>query len=92
MQLVLAGACVAAIGSSIGFIGLIAPHMARKIFGSQHRYLLPGAAILGGLILVLADAMGRGLRPPTEIPAGILTAMIGVPYFLYLVHQEKKKA
>ncbi|RNB82641.1 iron ABC transporter permease [Brevibacillus nitrificans] len=91
LAVALAGACVAAIGS-IGFIGLIAPHIARKIFGSQHRYLLPGAAILGGLILVLADALGRGLRPPTEIPAGILTAMIGVPYFLYLVHQEKKKA
>ncbi|MGG4448183.1 FecCD family ABC transporter permease [Brevibacillus porteri] len=90
LAVALAGACVAAIGS-IGFVGLIAPHMARKLFGHQHRYLLPGAAVLGALVLVIADALGRGLNPPIEIPAGIVTAVIGVPYFLYLVRQEKKK-
>lgn len=90
LAVALAGACVVAIGS-IGFVGLIAPHMARKLFGHQHRYLLPGAAVLGALILVIADALGRGLNPPIEIPAGIVTAVIGVPYFLYLVRQEKKK-
>ncbi|GAB1532172.1 MULTISPECIES: FecCD family ABC transporter permease [Brevibacillus] len=90
LAVALAGACVAAIGS-IGFVGLIAPHMARKLFGHQHRYLLPGAAVLGALILVIADALGRGLNPPIEIPVGIVTAVIGVPYFLYLVRQEKRK-
>lgn len=91
LAVALAGACVAAIGS-IGFVGLLAPQMARKLFGNQHRILLPGAAIIGALILVIADAIGRGVNPPVEIPAGILTAIIGVPYFLYLVRVEKKKA
>lgn len=90
LAVALAGACVAAVGS-IGFVGLIAPHMARKLFGHQHRFLMPGAAVLGALILLIADALGRGLNPPVEIPAGIVTAIIGVPYFLYLVRQEKQK-
>ncbi len=90
LAVALAGACVAAIGS-IGFIGLLAPQIARKLFGNQHRMLLPGAAIIGALILLIADAIGRGVNPPVEIPAGILTALIGVPYFLYLVRVEKKR-
>ncbi|WP_155252431.1 FecCD family ABC transporter permease, partial [Paenibacillus polymyxa] len=82
--------CVAAIGS-IGFIGLLAPHLARRLFGNRHRYLLPGSAMIGALILVLADALGRGLKPPLEIPAGIVTAVIGAPYFLYLLLRERKQ-
>ncbi|WP_155985280.1 iron chelate uptake ABC transporter family permease subunit, partial [Paenibacillus maysiensis] len=57
----------------------------------RHRYLLPGAAMIGALILVLADALGRGLKPPLEIPAGIVTAIIGAPYFLYLLLRERKQ-
>ncbi|WP_025719118.1 FecCD family ABC transporter permease, partial [Paenibacillus sp. 1-18] len=89
VSVALAAACVAAIGS-IGFIGLLAPHLARRLFGNRHRYLLPGAAMIGALILVLADALGRGLKPPLEIPAGIVTAVIGAPYFLYLLLRERK--
>jgi iron complex transport system permease protein len=90
VSVALAAACVAAIGS-IGFIGLLAPHLARRLFGNRHRYLLPGAAMIGALILVLADALGRGLKPPLEIPAGIVTAIIGAPYFLYLLLRERKQ-
>lgn len=90
VSVALAASCVAAIGS-IGFIGLLAPHLARRLFGNRHRYLLPGAAMIGALILVLADALGRGLRPPLEIPAGIVTAVIGAPYFLYLLLRERKQ-
>lgn len=88
VSVALAASCVAAIGS-IGFIGLLAPHLARRLFGNRHRYLLPGAALIGALILVLADALGRGLKPPLEIPAGIVTAVIGAPYFLYLLLRER---
>ncbi|MBE3650241.1 FecCD family ABC transporter permease [Paenibacillus polymyxa] len=90
VSVALAASCVAAIGS-IGFIGLLAPHLARRLFGNRHRYLLPGAAMIGALILVLADALGRGLKPPLEIPAGIVTAVIGAPYFLYLLLRERKQ-
>lgn len=88
VSVALAASCVAAIGS-IGFIGLLAPHLARRLFGNRHRYLLPGATLIGALILVLADALGRGLKPPLEIPAGIVTAVIGAPYFLYLLLRER---
>ncbi|ELK48097.1 iron chelate uptake ABC transporter family permease subunit [Bacillus sp. SB49] len=91
LAVALAGAAVATIGA-IGFIGLVAPHMARGIFGSRHQYLLPGSMILGSLLLVVADTAGRTIRPPIEIPAGILTAIIGVPYFLYLIRRELKES
>ncbi|MEK4730670.1 FecCD family ABC transporter permease [Paenibacillus sp. FSL L8-0641] len=90
VSVALAASCVAAIGS-IGFIGLLAPHLARRLFGNRHRYLLPGSAMIGALILVLSDALGRGLKPPLEIPAGIVTAVIGAPYFLYLLLRERKQ-
>lgn len=91
LAVALAGAAVATIGA-IGFIGLVAPHMARGIFGSRHQYLLPGSMILGSILLVVADTAGRTIRPPIEIPAGILTAIIGVPYFLYLIRRELKES
>ncbi|WP_445489091.1 FecCD family ABC transporter permease [Niallia sp. 03133] len=90
LSVALAGACVATIGS-MGFIGLIAPHIAKRIFGSSHLYIIPGAALIGAALLVLADGIGRGLNPPVEIPAGIITAIIGVPYFLFLIRQSNKR-
>ncbi|ANY67644.1 iron-dicitrate transporter subunit FecD [Paenibacillus sp. BIHB 4019] len=86
----LAGLCVATVGS-VGFVGLIAPHMAKRIVGPKHKYSLPVAALCGGLLLVIADSIGRGLAPPIEIPVGILTAIIGVPYFIYLLRFEQKR-
>jgi ferric citrate transport system permease protein len=80
----LASACVAAAGSIL-FIGLIAPHMARRLVGSRHLVLIPAAALVGTLMLLVADAIGRGVDAPVELPAGMVTAVIGAPYFVYLL-------
>ncbi|MEG7335818.1 Fe(3+)-citrate ABC transporter permease YfmE [Bacillus sp. 0102A] len=86
----LAGSCVAVVGS-IGFIGLLAPHIARRLTGEKAKYLLPASALIGAIILLIADTLGRSIMPPVEIPAGILTAVIGAPYFLYLLKFEARK-
>ncbi|WP_291259785.1 iron ABC transporter permease [Fusobacterium sp.] len=82
----LTGISVANVGL-IGFVGLIVPHMARMIIGSDHLYLLPFSSILGAIVLVLADTISRTLFAPIEIPAGIVMAVIGVPFFLYLLRK-----
>lgn len=89
IAVILIGLCVSVIGS-IGFIGLIAPHIARSVVGSRHKFLLPVSAVFGAIFLLVSDSLGRGLFPPIEIPAGIITAVIGAPYFLYLLHRERK--
>lgn len=83
----LAAISVATIGM-IGFVGLIVPHMARLFVGSNYKYLLPMSMALGALILLIADTGGRTLFAPLEIPAGILMAVIGGPYFLYLMRKR----
>ncbi|VXC25994.1 iron-dicitrate ABC transporter (permease) [Bacillus sp. 349Y] len=90
LAVILTGLSVAVAGS-IGFIGLIAPHVARRLVGSRAKYVLPLSAVTGALFLLIADAIGRGIVPPVEIPAGIVTAVIGAPYFLYLLRQEQGK-
>ncbi|AUO13342.1 FecCD family ABC transporter permease [Priestia megaterium] len=90
MAVILAGVSVAVVGS-IGFIGLIAPHIGRRLVGSRSKFLLPVSAAVGALFLLIADSLGRGVMPPVEIPAGIVTAVIGAPYFLYLLRREQKK-
>ncbi|SFG67937.1 iron complex transport system permease protein [Halobacillus alkaliphilus] len=84
----LAACSVAAVGS-IGFVGLIAPHVARLLVGSANQKLLPVTMLLGGLLLLVADLFSRTLLAPNEIPSGILVALIGAPYFLWLM---KKRA
>lgn len=69
----------------IGFIGLIAPHIARRLAGPQHRHFLPIAALVGLVILVTADTVGRSIFQPNAVPAGVIVAAIGGPYFLYLL-------
>lgn len=88
LAVALASAAVAA-GGTIGFVGLIAPHMARRLVGARHSLLLPTAAFLGALLVLVADAIGRGAFAPLEIPAGLITAMIGAPYFLYLLMRTR---
>ncbi|KYG90450.1 iron ABC transporter permease [Metasolibacillus sp. FSL H7-0170] len=83
----LAAISVAAIGM-IGFVGLIVPHMARILVGSDYKYMLPMSMLLGALVLLLADTGGRTLFAPLDIPAGILMAVIGGPYFLYLMRRR----
>nr|WP_263314676.1 iron ABC transporter permease [Mammaliicoccus sp. Marseille-Q6498] len=84
----MAAVCIGSVVSvtgTIGFIGLIAPHIARMLTGTKAIKLLPMSALVGSIFLLLADAIGKGLVPPLEIPAGVVTAIIGAPYFLYLL-------
>ena len=78
-----------AICGPIAFLGLVAPHLARRLVGGRHRSLLPAALIIGALLLQLSDILARVIDPPTELPAGILTAIIGAPYFFYLLMRTK---
>ena len=80
---VLAGTAVAFSGI-IGFVDLIAPHVVRRFFGSSHRKVLPASALFGGTFMVLCDLAARTLTPPKEIPIGTITALIGVPFFIYI--------
>lgn len=77
------------ISGGIGFVGLIAPHLVRRLIGPQHQFLIPGAALVGGLLVLMADTLGRWIIQPSEIPAGIVVACIGAPYFLYLLTKSK---
>lgn len=78
----LATAAAVAVAGTIGFVGLIAPHVARRLFGSNHARLIPTSALIGALLLVLADDLARTALAPTELPVGILTAILGGPFFL----------
>ncbi|TDQ36554.1 FecCD family ABC transporter permease [Aureibacillus halotolerans] len=80
----LAGASVA-VGGGIGFVGLIAPHIARRLVSGNHFYLIPASALTGGLLLIVADTIARTIIQPSEIPTGVVVAVIGAPYFLYLM-------
>jgi iron complex transport system permease protein len=86
----LAGASVATAGT-IGFVGLMSPHLARQLVGTSHEGLLPTAALVGGLIVALADLLGRSLFTPIEIPCGVITAVVGAPYFLYLLYRNRNQ-
>ncbi len=79
------------VGGSIGFVGLIVPHMFRLLAGSDHRVLLPGSAMLGGSLLVFADTLARTLLAPQQLPVGVLTALLGVPAFLYLLTRRMSR-
>lgn len=89
LVLVLAGAAVAAVGS-IGFIGLVIPHVARYLVGVDYRWIIPCSAVLGSLLTVMADTAARMINPPYETPIGALIALIGVPFFLYLARRERR--
>ncbi|MBL5884144.1 Fe(3+) dicitrate ABC transporter permease subunit FecD [Lelliottia aquatilis] len=74
-----------AVCGPISFIGLVVPHMVRSITGGRHRWLLPISALTGALLLVVADLLARIIHPPLELPAGVLTAIIGAPWFVWLL-------
>lgn len=80
-----------AIAGTIGFVGLVVPPLARLLVGSDSRYAVPVAALLGAVLVATADMLGRIVHPPLEIPAGIITALIGAPYFLYILLIRKGK-
>jgi len=83
------GACVAVAGL-IGFVGLVVPHLIRLMLGVDHRQVLPGAMLLGGGLLLLADVVARTLIAPAELPIGILTALLGAPFFLILLLRSQR--
>ena len=85
----LAGASVATAGA-VGFVGLMSPHLGRQLVGASHEGLLPVSAMMGGMLVVIADLLGRILFAPLELPCGIITAAIGAPYFVYLLTSQRK--
>ncbi|MGP9605986.1 FecCD family ABC transporter permease [Glutamicibacter sp. AOP33-2CA-4] len=73
----------------IAFLGLLVPHVARRIFGADYRWVIPGSAVSGALLLVLADVLGRMLARPGELPVGVVVAMLGAPFFIYVARRRK---
>ena len=84
-QVALAVGASVAISGTVGFVGLVAPHIVRLLLGPAHRTLLPAAALFGGAFVVLADALARTIVSPAELPIGVLTALVGGPFFLWLL-------
>ena len=84
-------ATAVAIGGMIGFVGLIVPHIVRLLIGPDHRWLLPASALAGGVLLLLADTIARIIIAPTELPTGILTAILGAPFFIMLLVQQRRE-
>ncbi|GAB4424047.1 MAG: iron ABC transporter permease [Chloroflexi bacterium OHK40] len=80
---------VVAISGAIGFVGLMIPHIVRLLVGADHRRVLPIATLLGGLYLVLVDLIGRTIIAPSEVPVGIVTAALGGPFFIWLMHRRR---
>lgn len=87
----LATAAAVSAGGIIGFVGLVGPHAARLLVGPRHAWLVPGSALLGALLLLLADDVARTAAAPTELPVGIFTALLGGPFFLYLLRSRSTR-
>ena len=87
--LMLAGSAVSVVGA-VGFVGLIVPHLTRYIVGVDYRFIIPCSAVIGAVLLVLADLIARTINAPYETPIGALIALIGVPFFLYLARKERR--
>jgi iron complex transport system permease protein len=81
-------AAAVAVAGVIGFVGLVVPHVVRFVWGSDYRFLIPASALLGAAFLVLADAVARTAAAPTELPMGAVTALVGVPFFLWLLRRR----
>jgi iron complex transport system permease protein len=77
---------------AIGFVGLVVPHALRLALGNDQRVLLPAAALTGGALLLLADTAARSLLAPQQLPVGVITALVGVPAFMFLLLQDSEKA
>lgn len=81
-------ASAVSVAGLIGFVGLVIPHIARMLIGTDYKFLLPGSAFLGAAILVISDTLGRVLFSPVEVPVGIIMAFFGAPFFLYLLRRD----
>jgi iron complex transport system permease protein len=80
-----------AVAGMIGFVGLIVPHIVRLLIGPDHRWLLPVSALAGGILLLIADTLARVIIAPVELPTGILTAILGAPFFIMLLIQQRRE-
>lgn len=78
-----------AVSGMVGFVGLVVPHLVRMMLGTDHRWLLPGSALLGAALVVLSDLVARVLAAPAELPLGVVTALFGAPFFLWLLLRER---
>lgn len=87
---IIVAACVSVSGI-IGFVGLIVPHIIRLIIGSDNRVLMPFSAIGGAIFMIICETLSRTLLPPSEIPIGVITSILGAPYFIYLLNKSKQK-
>lgn len=93
MILLLSGSLLTAVAVSfsgtVGFVGLIIPHMMRMLLGADHRLLLPASLLFGASFLIVADTLARTAIPDMELPVGVVTALCGSPYFLYLLRKGR---
>jgi iron complex transport system permease protein len=87
----LLAAAAVSVSGLIGFIGLVVPHAMRLVGGPAHRWLLPAAALAGAVFMVAADLLARVVLAPVELPVGLVTALIGAPFFLYLLKKRRLK-
>jgi iron complex transport system permease protein len=87
-----ATASIIAFTGIIGFVDLIAPHISRMLLGSDHRYLIPCSILVGALMLLGADTVARLIIMPGELPVGIVTSLLGVPFFIYLLIRRKRRS
>ena len=95
---VVSGVCVTAVAAItisfvgvIGFVGIVAPHVARIVIGAEHKILLPASVLIGSLLVLTADTIGRLIVAPTIIPVGIVLSVIGAPIFLYLILTQNRR-
>jgi iron complex transport system permease protein len=84
-------ASAVAVAGLIGFVGLIIPHAVRALVGADHRRLLPASALAGGVFLAVCDAAARTIMAPREIPVGVITALLGGPFFLFILHRRRRQ-
>ncbi len=88
----LLAACAVSVGGVIGFVGLMTPHLLRLVVGADHRRLLPAVLLAGPTVLILADLVARTALAPQELPVGVVTALLGGPFFLFLLRREGRRA
>jgi iron complex transport system permease protein len=85
-------AAAVSISGTIGFVGLIIPHIVRILVGSDNRVLIPASALMGAILLVLCDTIARTILAPAELPVGIVTSVVGCPFFIYLLKKKRNQA
>jgi iron complex transport system permease protein len=91
MTAALVTGAVVSVSGMIGFIGMVVPHAVRLVLGADHRLLLPASALVGGMVLMTADTFARSVFAPSELPVGIMTALAGGPFFIYLLVWRKDR-